>query len=268
MTMKTNNRVVPQQAKAGFVLAIEKLQQIAEDVWDWSVTSVSAVAKLNTWLAANPNYRLVETPRIESRLLSRQKENGIDVMTFSVSVSYLYEDISESVYDSRHTGVFEEPSEQRRTKEEWDEIQKEKEKETTASTQHAGSSAGPKPAAAAAAAAVGSSVAAEPGAAANFAPVRPDFARADARTNGAGTGTSYGSASPGSDTGGDADSDGSSSPAAERRSIAVHKFGSAADAVGFLARSGYSLPDSAIRTIAGITGRAAPSASVRSAEAD
>ncbi len=265
MTTKTNNRFVPQQAKAGFVLAIEKLQQIAEDVWDWSVTSVSAVAKLNTWLAANPNYRLVETPRIESRLLSRQKENGIDVMTFSVSVSYLYEDISERVYDSRHTGVFEEPSEQRRTKEEWNEVQKEKEEETTASTQHAGSSTGFEPAATAA---VGSAVAAEPSVAANPASVGPDFARANARTNGAGSGPGSGSASAGSGTSGDADAAIGNNATTERRSIAVHKFANAADAIGFLAGSGYSLPDSAVRTIAGITSRATAPASDGSGEVD
>ncbi len=232
-----SNKIVPQQAKAGFVLAIEKLQRLTEDDWDWSPNSKSPIAKLNSWLRDNPKYRLVDTPRIESRLLSRQIENSIETMTFSVSVSYLYEDISERVYDDRHTGVFEGSSEQGRTKEGQDNEDQEKEEEKAfASAQPAGK----RPANLAASTA---GYAAKPRPAANDGDRSADASATSADTESADAAAAAAS--------GSAEHSGSAKPATSA------KFSNAADALDYLAELGISIPDSATRTVAGLAARAA-----------
>lgn len=234
----TSDRLSPQQAKAGFILAIEKLQCLSDDVWDWSPSSKSPIAKLNSWLIENPNYRLVDTPRIESRLLSRQIENGVSVMTFSVSVSYLYADTSERVYDGRHTGVFESSSAQGRTKEERnDEVKKEEEKETKTTPAAGGSTDAAKQSAAKRATDTGN------GPANSHWPSDNGTIAANAKAAGAASASG-------------AATDAAASHSAERTATG-NKFANAADAIDFLARSGISVPDTAARTIAGITARAA-----------
>jgi hypothetical protein len=228
---------MPKQAKAGFILAVEKLEQVAGD-WDWMTTTTSPVAKLNKWLAENPNFRLVETPRIESRLLSRQIEHGKDVMTFSISVSYLYEDISERTYDSRHTGIFERATESRSAKEEWYENKEEKrEEEIRAESSHDGEPSN-------CATDTNASSGAESGDTAITAS-RTDYTRTVESADGPAAAASAANAAASANY----------NAATGQAGRAKHKFASAADAISFLAEHGFTVPESAVRTIVGITNR-------------
>lgn len=76
------------RAKFAAMISLETLEHVS-GVWD-SAAELSAVGKVNAWLAANPNFRLADTPRVEARLLEVSKDGAR--RTFLTTVSLLYFD--------------------------------------------------------------------------------------------------------------------------------------------------------------------------------
>lgn len=74
------------------ISAFETYNKLDNGLWDRAEPE-SIASRVNSWLAANPTYKIVETPRLETRLFEISKDGLTRRFIVTASLLYVIDDL-------------------------------------------------------------------------------------------------------------------------------------------------------------------------------